>query len=457
MVSMGNPNSPLMQLILHAPIQVMLWRLAAPNVVAVTIMTSVTFADAWFVGQLGTAALASLALVFPFQTLMQMMAGGAIGGGVTSAIARALGKSDKARAEAVAWHSIIIVATMILIYMIVLGVFPRFVFTLLGGTGDALEGAVLYARIAFGGAAAVWLVFVLGAILRGTGDTATPAKAVTVSSLAQLAMSGALTLGWGPLPSIGIAGPAVAMVVCQGAAALYLAAHLLRDHASIQLRVHTLRWQPVADVMQVGGIGLFNSLAIALTVATVTSFVGRYGTAALAGYGLGSRLELMLIPIAFGIGAALTAAVGANIGAGQYARARRIAWFGASIALVVTGFIGGVAASMPNLWLDRFTTDPGVYRFGALYLSVVAPFYGVFGAGQALYFASQGTGRMLLPVSVSVLRFLVVAGLCLLAVSFAWQVTAVFAAVSTGLVIIGVGMSLCVFGPAWRSSNRASV
>ena len=184
-----------MQLLLNGPVSVMLWRLAGPNVVAVAMFTSVMFADAWYIGQVGTVALASLALVFPFQTLIQMMAGGAIGGGVTSAVARALGGGDVPKAERVAWHAAVIALAMSMFFVLVLGLFSTPILTLLGGEGEALDGAVAYARIAFGGAAVIWLFFVLSAVLRGTGDTVTPAHAITVASIAQVALSGALTLG----------------------------------------------------------------------------------------------------------------------------------------------------------------------------------------------------------------------------------------------------------------------
>lgn len=428
----------------------MLFKLAAPNVAATLMMTASTFADAWYVGRLGTAALASLALVFPFQTLMIMMCGGAIGGGVTSALSRALGRDDAAGAQAIAWHSLLVAGFMALLYTVALGVFSRPVFTLLGGTGEALDGAVLYARIAFGGALAVWLLWVLAAVVRGTGDTLTPARAVLVSGLAQIGMSGALTLGWGPLPAIGIAGPATAMIICQALAAVYLAAHLIQGHAAVTLRAQRIRWAPIADIMKVGGLGLINSTATAVTVITVTGFVGRYGTEALAGYGLGSRLELMLIPIAFGIGGALTVAVGANFGAGQFARARKIAWTGAAVTGAIISAVGIAVALRPALWLDLFTADPNAYAFGALYLAIAAPLYGLFGGGQTLYFASQGTGRMTLPVLVSVLRLLVVASLGALAVYFSWRINALFVGVAAGLVVYGVGQALCLRSLAWR-------
>ncbi len=447
---MPSASSSRLQLLLQGPIAPMLLRLAAPNVAAVTLMTLVTIADALFVGQLGTASLASLALVFPFQTLMQMMSAGAIGGGTTSSVARALGGGSTEKASEAAWHAVIIGGLMSLLYTLTFGFFSRPIFALLGGTGEALDGAVAYAGISFGGAIATWCLYTLSAILRGTGDTATPARAIIAGSAAQIGLSGALTLGWGPFPGLGVAGPATAMVVCHGGAAIYLVAYLARGKAIISLRPQSVRWAPFADIMRVGGVGLINSMTVAVTVVVVTGVVGRYGTEALAGYGLGGRLELMLTPIAFGIGAALTAAVGVNVGAEQFARARRIAWTGAGMTFLVTGFIGVVVALFPNLWLAWFTGDPAVYGFGVLYLGIVAPFYGVFGGGQALYFASQGTGRLLLPVSVGVLRFVVVSGVGAAALTFAWPLEAVFAGVSAGLAVTGIGLALCLLGPSWR-------
>ncbi len=437
--------------LLEASVAKILWRLATPNVVAVAMMTAVTFADAWYVGQLGTAALASLALAFPFLMLMQMMSGGAIGGGTTSAVARALGAGDLARAETSAWHAMLIAIFMAVAFMIVLGLFARPIFELLGGEGVALDGAVAYARIVFGGAAATWFAYVISAIHRGTGDTVTPARAIIAASIVQIVLSGALTLGWFGFPGLGLEGTAAAWIICQGAAAAYLTLFLLCGKGRLRLRPHRLEWAPIRDIMTVGGPGLVNSFCLVMTVVVITGYVGRYGIEALAGYGLGARLELMLIPIAFGVGAALTAAVGVNIGASQYARARRIAWVGAGVVFALTGLLGLFAAILPSLWLDLFTTDPKANAFGVEYIVIAAPFYGIFGFGQALYFASQGTGHMTLPVVVTVIRLAIVATLGALVISFAWNITWLFAAVAIGLVLVGVGQALCLLGPSWRA------
>ena len=450
---MSNTRAPSVRQLLDAPVANVLWRLATPNVFAVAMMTAVTFTDAWFVGQLGTAALASLALAFPFLTLMQMMAGGAIGGGTTSAVARALGAGAIERAESIAWHAALLALAMSGLYMIVLGLFARPVFQLLGGEGAALAGAVSYARVAFGGAAASWFVWVISAIHRGTGDTATPARAIVTASAAQILMSGALTLGWFGLPALGVMGAAAALVICQGVAAVYLALFLVRGKGRLRLRPHALHWVSLRDIMKVGGLGLINSICMAMTVVAITGFVGRYGTEALAGYGLGARLELMMVPIVFGVGAALTAAVGVNVGAGQYARARRFAWAGAGAAFTVIGLMGACVALVPGLWLDLFTADPDAYEFGVSYLMIAAPFYGLFGAGQAFYFASQGTGRMILPVTATLTRFLTVTAIGALTVYLGWDVTGLFVAVAVGLTLMGAGQALCLLGPGWRAGR----
>lgn len=416
-------------------------------------MTLVTFADAWYVGQLGTAALASLALAFPFLMLMQMTSGGAIGGGVTSSVARALGAGDLARAEANAWHAMLIAAFMAAAFMVVLGMFARPIFVLLGGEGDALDGAVSYARIVFGGAAATWFVYVVSAIHRGTGDTLTPAHAITAASVAQIFLSGALTLGWFGLPELGLVGTGAAWVMCQGVAAIYLTLFLFLGKGRLRLRPHPLEWAPIRDIMAVGGLGLINSFCLVMTVVVITGYVGRYGTEALAGYGLGARLELMLVPIAFGVGAALTAAVGVNIGASQYTRARHIALIGASVVFVLTGLLGIFAALLPGAWLSLFTADSKAYAFGVQYLAIAAPFYGIFGFGQALYFASQGTGYMALPVTVTVVRLAIVAALGALVIALAWDLAWLFGTVALGLIIVGVGQFLCLLGPGWRGRS----
>lgn len=437
-------------LIKNGPIGKVLWRLSLPNVISNVLLTLVTVADAWFVSRLGTVALASLAIVFPFQVLMQMFGNGAIGGGIASALSRALGAKDLSGANKLAWHALLIDGCMSLLFVVALGIFCRPIFQWLGAEAQVLDGAVTYATIAFGGASGPWLFFAMFAICRGTGNMTAPAGALMISSAIQIALSGCLTLGIGPFPALGIAGPAVSLVISQGGAGVALLIFTLRGRLSVRLEAMRPSFSPVKAIMRVGGLGMINSLTIIFSVVIVTGIIGQHGAAALAGYGLGSRLELMLVPLAFGIGGALTTTVGINMGSGQYERARQFSWFGAGVSIAIVGPIGVVLAIWPQLWTDLFTSDPAALPFAKDYLHIVGPLYGIFVAGQTLYFASQGTGQMRIPVAIGVLRLLAVSGVGLLANQLGAGLWMVFAGVAVGMTIIGVGMSLSLLGPVWR-------
>lgn len=449
------PANPRLERLLRAPIVPMLVRLSAPNIAIAGVTTLVTIADAWFVSRLGTKALASLAIVFPIQTLMLMMSAGAMGGGVASAVARNLGAGRRAEADATILHAAIIALGMSGLYIIIASVFARPLFALLGGEGAVLEGAVAYAQIAFGAAAFMWLANTFGAVLRGTGDIVRPSLTLIATSFIQIGLAGALTLGWGPFPALGIRGPAIALSVGYLIAATLMARHLTSGRASVKLQFRdvALTWPLFRDILKVGAVACGIALFTITTILILTRLVALQGTAALAGYGLGNRLELIIIPIAAGVGGVMTAAVGANVGAGQVARARRIAWTGGLTVGVVVGLMGIFVAIWPALWLSHFTTDANAYAVGVDYLRIVGPFYGMFGMGMALYFATQGTGNMLWPLTAGTFRILLVGGGGAIAViGYNVGSAGLFAFVAAGLFCFGGIIALSLFGRNWRDS-----
>jgi Na+-driven multidrug efflux pump len=186
------------------------------------------------------------------------------------------------------------------------------------------------------------------------------------------------------------------------------------------------------------------------SIAAATAFVGSYGTAALAGYGVAARLEYILVPIAFGFGTALTAMVATNMGAGQSARALRVAWTGGAMVAAITGAIGLVTAIAPSLWMNLFTSDPAVLVFGASYLNIVGACYAFFGLGLALFFASQGAGRMFWPLTASLGRLgvLVVGGWLCVHV-FQASATILFAIVAFSLVVYGATLAIAIRLGSW--------
>jgi Na+-driven multidrug efflux pump len=163
------------------------------------------------------------------------------------------------------------------------------------------------------------------------------------------------------------------------------------------------------DILKVGALACISPLQTVLVILILTRLVADFGTEALAGYGIGARLEFLLVPITFGIGVACVPMVGMAIGAGQIARARRVAWTGGALAAAIVGGVGVVVALFPNLWATLFSSDPGVLASAGTYFAWAGPCYGLFGLGLCLYFASQGSGKMLGPVLAGTVRLLMVA------------------------------------------------
>src|SRR3954462_10929900 len=376
------------QMMLAGPIVPTILALALPNVLNVAMQSLVSISDGWFVGTLGIVDLAALALVFPTQMTLGMMSAGAMGGGISSSVARALGAGNRAAAEAAAAHAMVIALGMATLFAVVLVGFGRPIYGALGGSGAALDRAVAFSTVLFLGCFAHWIANTLASVLRGTGDMKTPGYALVATAALQIPLTGALTLGWFGLPKLGITGPATATVISFTLAALWMLSRLLGPKAVLRLRwpIDGFRWRSFRDILKVGLVACLVVILTNGTVLLVTGLIGRAGDAAIAGYGIGSRLEYMLVPISFGIGAALTALVGTNIGARQYQRAQKVAWSGALMAGGIAAAIRVVVALWPSLWLGLFTTNPDALRVGGTYLHIVGPAYGFFGLAMALYF-----------------------------------------------------------------------
>jgi len=324
----GSALSPRTERLLSAPVLPMILRLSAPGLLLVAFTTMVSIGDTYFVGRLGTEPLAGLALVFPMLALLQMTSAGAMGGGVSSAIARALGAGDARTARRLVVHALVIAAAMGAAFTLLLLTFGRPFYRLLGGEGITLESSLAYSHVVFAGAALVWFANTFSSMLRGTGNTLTPALALMTISAIHLPLSGSLVLGWGPMPRLGIAGAGVAYVSTFGLASLILGWIVLRPTSTLRPHIDDLRleWRLFREILRVGAISVLSALQTVIGSLLLTGFVARFGSAAVAGYGVGLRLELLQIPIVFAIGQAMVVLVGTNIGAGHTARAKRIAW-----------------------------------------------------------------------------------------------------------------------------------
>jgi putative MATE family efflux protein len=394
--------------LVEGPILPTLLRLAWPNVIALSAGTCVVIAETSYIGRLGVESLAAMALLFPCVILTMTMSGGAMGGGVASSIARAMGAGDLDRASTLASHAILIGLGFGLTFTLGMLIFGPRLLELLGGRGNVLSNAIGYAQIFFGGAVLPWLMNTTTGILRGTGNMKLPSLVILNSAFCQIILGGTLGLGLGPIPQFGMRGVAAGSLTAYAISLAILWWYLLSGRARVVPKIRGLRiqWAMFFDILKVGLISCFSPLQSVLTISIFTHLLAGFGTAILAGYGIGARLEFMLTSIAFSVGIASVPMIGMTIGAGRIARARRIAWIAGAISFVSVGLIATIIAIFPDLWVNLFTDDASVRAASHQYLSTAAPMYAFIGLAMSMYFSSQGAAKVLGPVLAQTARLL---------------------------------------------------
>jgi len=438
---------------LSKPIMPLLIRMSAPNTIAFFIQSLVVLTEVWFISKLGTNSLAAVALAFPLLMITQTMSGGAFGGAITSAVARSMGANDIDRVEKLIWHSIVISLGGALIFLILFLFFGNQLLYLLGGRGEILQESYAYCSVLFFGGALLWLSGSLSAVLRGMGNMRFPATLMVIASSFQVVLSGGFILGWFGFPKLGVPGAAVAVLITSAIMVTVILIKLQSNSvpASLKKEKFQLSKSLFDNIFEVAIPASVSPLLTVGTILVLTGLVGTFGTEALAGYGIGSRVEFLMIPLIFGIGTAMTSIVGANIGAKEIIRAEKVGIYGGSTAGIVSVFIGLTLALFPESWIQFFTNDPKAFEVTKRYIQLVGPFYIFQGVGLSLYFASQGANAMKWPTIATIIRFIVasIGG----AGSIYWLglgIESIFISSSVAMTIFGIMIFVSIKRGAWR-------
>jgi MATE family, multidrug efflux pump len=424
------------KMLLEQPLVSTIARLAIPNTAVMVVQVLIGLLEVYFIARLGVDALAGAAQVFPFVALVLAISQGATGGGIVTSIARALGKGDGTEANNYAWYAVALAVPLGLITTAVMWLFGPLIYRQMGAHGAALSIALAYSTTIFAGATLIWTFNLLMAAVRGTGNLIFPVLVVCGGAALLIPLSLILIFGALGIPGLGAAGGAVAMLVYYGLGSLAYAAYLWGHFGVLKpsQRPPRLSLGPALSVLRIGGMSAVVAGSTNLTIAIVTGYVGLHGIEALAGYGAGSRLELLLVPVAYGVGGPVGILVSANLGAGRADRAIRASWVGVLLGSGVTEMIGLAAALFPERWIGLFSQDPWVMAAGVDYLHRVGPFFGFFGLGFVLYCIGQATRQLTAPVVGALARSAI-------AVLGGYALLRCDADLSWNFIAVGVGMS----------------
>ena len=411
-VATPRPASPNLNITrsLEGSIPVVLLGFAAPSLVQMLVQNGVAAIEILFLSRLGTDALAGISAVSPLATLFIGITTVGMGGAVSSAVAQSLGAGRSSEADALAVHAILLSLIFGAISAaILIGLGPQ-IYGALGAKGESLKEALSYSNIVFGGSVSLWLLGSLTGIVRGMGDMKSAAWITVFRAVAALPLFLILIFGWGPIPRFGIIGAAIAMLTYYTFGVIGMVAHLQSARSTVHLTLSGLRPQRhlFYRILKVASLSSVQILVTSIALIAITAFVARFGVEALAGYGLASRLELLIYSLVLALGVGTTTMVGICVGAGLVERARRVTLVSCVLAAAIFG-TAGLAVAVSGRWIvEQFTHVEEVVLAASGYFYVTGFVYSFMAVSVMLFSAYQGWGRATVPLLTSLLRVAVV-------------------------------------------------
>ncbi len=444
----------------YAPIVPTLLRLSLPNFLALGALLGASIIETIYVAYLGQASLAAMAIVFPIVVLHNSLSIGAFGGGISSALARTLGEGHEDRAQTLAWTALSTCLFLGSATAMLMLWFANSLTAMFEVTPEVQDLASSYLKVVFSAAPIIWLTNGLLSIIRGSGNMKLSSLAIVLVAVLQVSIGASLGLGLGPVPRLGMVGVALGQVIAYFVCGLTLLYYLTFAGARLKIGWTGKKFDRIAltRVLRVGLVSCIAPIQTNLTIVLTSALLARHGTTFLAGYGVGARLETLLVNLAFAFGSASVPLVGTAVGANDWVRAQKVCWAAGIAGAVVIGTIGCIVCLEPFAWYGLFPLDKDMREIAGEYLRIVGPAFGFFGLGLCLFFASQGTGRVAGTVLAGTLRLALVAG------AGAWLSTknadprSLFILVAIGMVLFGASASLATaLRKSYHDNSQANV
>ena len=382
--------------------------MTVPVLLGIITMMGQALVDAWFLGRVGDRALAAHAFSFPILMIVTSVAIG-LGAGTSSVVARAIGSGDQHRARRLTTDSLllsfIIIAGVALVG--VLTIDP--LFRLLGAPEDMIPLIRGFMTILYAGVPFIVVGMVGMASMRATGDTRLPSKLMIMGSIINVALDPIFIFGFGPVPEFGLNGAAIAALIARGT--IFVGAVILLRR---RLQLITFKrpdpgelWQSWKDILHVGIPAAGTNVIVPMGAAIVTAMIARYGPEAVAGFGVASRIESMMLVVYYALSAIIGPFVGQNLSAGRRSRILRslrlCAGFCIGSGLLIAGVLAVFADTLPTL----FSRSEGVVSMASLYLLIAPISYGAYGMVMVMNASFNGLGHPMPAVGISLGRIVV--------------------------------------------------
>jgi putative MATE family efflux protein len=381
--------------------------LSVPMILEMSMESVFAVVDAYFVGRLNdNDAVATVGLTESVLTLIYSIAMG-FSMGATAMIARRVGEKDIRSAEVAAVQTLYIGLAISTVIFFVGIFYSDDILRLMGGSEALISKNVGYTQYMLGGNITVMMLFLINGIFRGAGDASIAMRSLLLSNAINIALDPLFIFGWGPVPSMGIEGAALATVIGRGSGVVYQLYHLVYGKGILKINVNNLavRWDVIARLVNVsmGGIGQF--LIASASWIFLYRIISNFGSAAMAGYTFAIRVIIFAILPAWGMANAAATLVGQNLGAGQPDRAEKSVWRAAFFNMIFLAIITFLFLVFARPILNLFSNDPEVIRNGVKCLQIVSIGYVFYAYGMVMTQAFNGAGDTRTPTLINFVGF----------------------------------------------------
>ncbi len=386
-----------------------IWALALPTMFGNLFQTAFNVADTIFVGRLGPAAIAGVSMSgIVMMIFMTLVMGVSIG--TVAMVSRLTGAKDEEGTNNAAMQSLLMGGILALIFSTLGIIFAKDFFELLGAQPEVIEKGTRYIRVMFGGIITMLFMFMTGAILRGAGDARTPMIILAASAVLNIILDPLLIFGIGFFPRLGVSGAAYATVFSRGMGGLASLYILIKGYSLVHVSIRKLKLD-FSMMWRIIRIAIPGSIAAGMRSVSsliLMRIIASYGTAVVAAFGVGMRIEMVIMMPGFGLAAAAATLVGQNLGANKPDRAEKSGWLATAYYILIVLVVDILLVIIAPQIIGIFSKNADVIRVGALYVRVMSVGYIFLASGIILSQALNGAGDTLSPTIISgVVLFLI--------------------------------------------------
>jgi len=354
----------------------MLLRLTLPMLMGMVSMTLFNLADTMYVGWLGKTQLAALSFTFPVVMVLNSISMG-IGMGGSALVSTLVGAGDRKRVRRLSTDALLLGLIMALLAATIGELTIRPLFRLLGAEGPVLEYIVAYMRIWYPGLVFVVVPMVGNNLIRATGDMKVPGMIMTAAAFMNIVLDPLMIFGLGPFPALGVSGAALATVISRAMSMVIALRVVVVRERMIDLR--GLSWPGLVaswrSILTIGVPAALTHIITPLSMGAITRMVAAFGTTAVAGFGVATRLEMLVMMVLVSLASVLVPFAGQNHGARRMDRVRRAVQVSFRFSMGWSLLMLGVFLLVGRGVAGVFSKDSGVIEVAVTYMVLLCGTY----------------------------------------------------------------------------------